>query len=79
MLVGINLPLWCRMTRKGTTVTLSWSRDGQAWKEFSTHTVPGSDAIYIGVTALANASGAPEYEFDSLKSTFRNGFIIQIR
>lgn len=78
-LVGINLPLWYKMTRKGASVAMYWSRDGKAWREISTHTVPGSDAIYIGVTALANASGAPEYEFDSLKSTFRNGFIIQIR
>ena len=70
-LIGINLPLWYRMTRKGTAVTMSWSRDGETWKEISTQTVSATDEVYVGLTALANASGTPEYEFDSLTSTFR--------
>lgn len=61
------------MTRKGDKVTTLWSRDGETWREISAETVAATDEIYIGIFALANASGSPEYEFDSLRSTFREG------
>ena len=72
-LVGINLPLWLRLTRTGTKVTTAWSRNGEDWKDISTETVAACEELYVGVMALANQTGTPEYEFDSLKSTFRSG------
>ena len=51
---GLNVPVWVRLTRAGSTFTAERSADGVAWTTIGTATIAMGVNIYIGLAVCSN-------------------------
>jgi regulation of enolase protein 1 (concanavalin A-like superfamily) len=63
----VTLPLYLRLSRKGATVTGSFSADGVAWTQVASHSLPMGAAIDVGLVANgASALSTSTATFDQM-------------
>jgi hypothetical protein len=54
--IGVPLPCWLKLESKAKTITGSWSRDGQTWKQIGSESLDAGGATEIGVAAMSHVA-----------------------
>jgi regulation of enolase protein 1 (concanavalin A-like superfamily) len=66
--VGVEVPVWLRITREGSAYSACYSLNGRDWNVIGTHTAPNLKNVRIGITTSNSATGnlGPVADFDYL-------------
>jgi regulation of enolase protein 1 (concanavalin A-like superfamily) len=62
-------PAWLRLERRGSTVTASWSRDGNAWTVLSSATIATGSPVYVGMAVASQTSSTATATIDNVTVT----------
>jgi hypothetical protein len=54
--IGVPFPCWVKLEHKAKTITGSWSRDGQTWKQIGSESVEFGSPTEIGVAAMSHVA-----------------------
>lgn len=64
--VGVEVPVWLRITREGFVYSAYFSLNGRDWNLIGSHAVPNLTNVRIGITTYASGTGnlGPIADFD---------------